>query len=394
MFSKRVYLDYASTTPVDKKVLAKMNKYFAKDFYNSQSLYQSALLVKKDLEEARKKIARICGVRTNEIIFTASGTESNNLAILGIIKAFRKKYSNVKPKIISTVLEHSSILEPLKSLESDDLEIVYLKVNTKGQINLGDLQKQLNQNVALITFMYANNEIGTILPIRKISGLIRKFKNENQKLEYDFPFLHTDASQAPNYLDININSLGVDLMTLDGSKIYGPKGIGVLVKKNHVQIEKIFYGGNQEFGFRPGTENVPLIIGMANALELTVKNRVKESDRIIKLRNYLIDGFLKNIPNSKLNGDLENRLPNNANFCVKNLFAEFAVIKLGLYGVECSATTTCKNISEETRSYVVDQLGDNCGASSLRFTLGKFTKKADIDFALKQIKKILPPMIK
>jgi cysteine desulfurase len=389
MFSKRVYLDYASTTPVDKKVLKKMSPFFSTYFYNPQGLYDSSLKVKRVLEESRSEVARICGVKSEEVIFTSSGTESNNLAILGLIKAFKNNNPKIKPKIITTEIEHASILEIMKFLETDGVDVVYLKTLPNGQIDIEEFRKSLDERVVLISIMLANNEIGNILPVKKIDSEIKKFKNKIGRNHFDFPYLHSDASQAPCFLDINVNSVGVHLMTIDGSKIYGPKGVGILVRKNFVPIENILFGGNQEFGLRPGTENAALIIGFAEALKIAEKNRKADSVRLIALRDYFIEQLLQKFPNIKINGDLENRLPNNVNICVPGLLAEFAVIKLDLLGVECSSVTACKNISDETRSYVVDALGENCGASSLRLTLGRQTKKGDIDFVLKKLEKVI-----
>ena len=389
MFSKRVYLDYASTTPVDKTVLKKMSRFFNADFYNAQGLYKSAIEVKNFLDQAREDVARVCGVKNNEVIFTGSGTESNNLALIGVIKAFQKIHPNLKPKIITTEIEHTSIIEPLKYLSTGGVEVVYLKTLPNGQIDIEEFKKVLDESVVLISVMLANNEIGTLLPVRKISAEIKKFKNKIDRAHFDFPHLHSDASQTPCFLDINVNTVGIDLMTLDGSKIYGPKGAGVLIRKSYVPIENILFGGNQEFGLRPGTENVALIVGFAEALKLANKNHERDSEKLIQLRDYFIDQVLKKFPQAKLNGDRENRLPNNVNFCVIGLHAEFAVIKLSELGVACSSVTACKNISDETRSYVVDALGENCGSSSLRFTLGRFTTRGDIDFTLKALEKVL-----
>jgi len=389
MFSKRVYLDYASTTPVDKTVLKKMSRFFNADFYNAQGLYKSAIEVKNFLDQAREDVARVCGVKNNEVIFTGSGTESNNLALIGVIKAFQKIHPNLKPKIITTEIEHTSIIEPLKYLSTGGVEVVYLKTLPNGQIDIEEFKKVLDESVVLISVMLANNEIGTLLPVRKISAEIKKFKNKIDRAHFDFPYLHSDASQTPCFLDINVNTVGIDLMTLDGSKIYGPKGAGVLIRKSYVPIENILFGGNQEFGLRPGTENVALIVGFAEALKLANKNHERDSEKLIQLRDYFIDQVLKKFPQAKLNGDRENRLPNNVNFCVIGLHAEFAVIKLSELGVACSSVTACKNISDETRSYVVDALGENCGSSSLRFTLGRFTTRGDIDFTLKALEKVL-----
>jgi cysteine desulfurase len=237
--------------------------------------------------------------------------------------------------------------------------------------------------------MLANNEIGTIFPVRDISRVIHKFKKELGKEKKSYPYLHTDASQSPNYMDININRLGIDMMSLDGSKIYGPKGSGVLIKKSYVQIDSISFGGSQEFGLRSGTENLPLIYGFYLALKKTLEIQEQESVRIINLQKYFILKIQNYFPEIKINGSVEKRLPNNINICVPNINAEFTVIKLDHLGISCSSMTACRNMTDVSSSYVVESLGEKCGESSLRFTMGRETKKSDIDRVIKSLSKII-----
>lgn len=386
--NKRIYLDYASTTPTDKEVVKAMLPYFTSNFYNPSSLYKEAVNVKNILSESRKNIAQMTNCRAEEIIFTASGTESCNLAILGIFKHYKKQKDFI-PHIITSSIEHSAVLESCKQVETLGGEVTYINPEKNGIVDVKKIQKSIKKNTVLISIMYANNEIGTIQPVKEIGRMIRLYKIDSKIEPNHFPFFHTDASQAPNYLSINREPLGVDMMTLDASKIYGPKGIGILYKKSYINVEPIIYGGGQEEGLRSGTENVPFIVGFAKALELCKSKQEKESKRLLDLRNYLIGEIKKNIPSAKLNGDENDRLPNNVNFCFEKINAEFAVILLDNFGIACSSASSCQNLDDDSSSYVVEKINPKCKSSSLRFTLGRATTKSEIDYLLK----VLPEVI-
>lgn len=393
MFNQRIFLDYASTTPVDKEVFSKMKKYFSEDFANCQSIHSEGVKNKEVLENSRQRVARLVQSKEDEVIFTGGGTESNNLAIIGfanyIKKYFVEKGIEDKPHLITTNIEHVAVLESFEHLSNSGFEVTYLDVNEDGLIKPEQVAKALKKNTVLVSVMLANNEVGTILPVRDISRQIYKYKKENSLSKDSFPYLHTDASQAPNYLDININRLGVDLMSLDGSKIYGPKGVGCLIKKKYVEAERMNFGGGQEFGLRPGTENLPLIVGFTEALDKTIKISKKESERLSDLQDFFVAELKKINPKIKINGSLKKRLPNNINFCYEGLNSEFAVIQLDQMGIACSAMTACRNLSEVANSYVVEALDNNCGKSSLRFTMGRDTKKSHIKKTIKALSKIL-----
>ncbi|MCC7004532.1 cysteine desulfurase [Candidatus Nomurabacteria bacterium] len=386
--NRRIYIDYASTTPTDKEVVKVMIPYFNSNFYNPSSLYKEAVAIKNVVSSSRKIIAEIINCRPQEIFFTASGTESCNMAILGIFKYFKNQKDFV-PHIITSSIEHSAILEACRQVEQLGGEVTYIDPEKNGIVDVKKIQKSIKKNTVLISIMYANNEIGTIQPIKEIGRMIKLYKIDSKIEPNHFPFFHTDASQAPNNLSINREPLGVDMMTLDASKIYGPKGIGLLYKKTYVNLEPIIYGGGQEEGLRSGTENVPLIVGFSKALEICKSKLEKESKRLLDLRNYLIDGIYKSIPNSKLNGDKENRLPNNVNFCFEKINAEFAVILLDNLGIACSSASSCQNLDDDSSSYVIEKINPKCKSSSLRFTLGRESKKSDIDYLLK----ILPEVV-
>jgi cysteine desulfurase len=383
---KRIFLDYASTTPLDPKVEKAMRPYTKLHFGNPSALYKEGLVAKAAIKEAREKIARLLNVRGEEIIFTASGTEADNLAIVGLFNNFKKHF---KPHFITSVIEHPGILEAMKFIEEEGGEVTYISVDESGIVNPQKIAQALKSTTVLVTIMYANNEIGTIQPVRDISRIVKEFRDKNNS---EFPFIHTDASQAGNYLDLSFQKLGVDMMTLDASKIYGPKGIGLLATKRLVPLKPIIFGGGQEKGLRSGTENVPHIVGMAEALTIAQALREKESERLTKLRDYFFDSVIKILPNVFINGDRNKRLPNNVNICIAGIDAEFAVIKFDHEGIACSSASSCMNLSENSYSYVVDALGEKgkqCRESSLRFTLGRATSKREVELTLKKFQSII-----
>lgn len=397
LFFKRVFLDYAATTPVDKHVMRAMKPFFTSSFANPLSYYQEGLHASRALEDARHTVAAIAGVKDTEVIFTGSGTESDNLALRGVLAGIAKDDSHLfemwkgkVPHIVTTAVEHPAILETAKELErSGRASVTFLPVQENGAINTSHLQNVLTENTLIVSVMLVNNEIGSINALRDVAREVKKFKNKIGRRHDEAPYIHTDASQAPCFLDVHIDRLGVDMMTLDGSKIYGPKGVGCFIKKSYVPCASILYGGNQEFGIRPATHNVPLIVGFARALELASERRENDSERITKLQSNFILLLEKIVPEATLNGGIKNRVPNNVNVCVPGLNSEFAVIQLDELGVACSAMTSCKSTSEQARSYVVDALGASCGASSLRFTLGRDTTASDIRYAVKKLRKVI-----
>ncbi len=379
---KNIHLDFAATTPVDKKVLKKMKKYFSDSFFNPSSIYFEAKKIKGLISQYRIEIARKFQIKDSEIIFTNGGTESINIAILGIAK----KYPD--SQIISLKTEHPAVLESLKEAERLGVDVKLLDVNEDGVVSVEDVKKVLNEKTSLVTISYATNEIGAIQPIQKISREILKYKEEKSSGNESFPFFHTDASQAGLLLDLNINGLKVDLLTLDGSKIYGPKASGCLIKKNYVELDSIMFGGGQEQGLRPGTENVSGIVGFCEALLLVFENREEDLRHFEILQKYMFDMILKEIPESKLNGNLKNRMKNNLNFCVQGLNSEFAVIMMDELGINCSAMTACKSLKGNGQSYAIGALGDTgCAGSSVRFSFGRKTTKKEIDKAVRAFRK-------
>ena len=412
---KNIYLDHAGATPIDKNVSKKMALYERGFFYNPSAIYEGGIEVRKIIEEKRNRIATLINAHSDEIIFTGSGTESDALAILGVINNYSPKadqprddkllITNEKkeykiPHIITTQIEHPAVLENCRLLEErGEAEVTYISVDEKGLINLGELKETLKENTVLVSVMYANNEIGTIEPIEEIAKIIRRFKKEKIKSFQDsYPLFHTDACQAMNYLSTeNIEKLGVDLMSFNSSKIYGPKGVGVLYKKRNVKLEPLYGGGGQEFGLRSGTESAALISGVAEALVVTNKIKKKESERLIKIRDYGIEKLLalSDISGYKiiLNGDRENRLPNNINISIFGISSELLVIELSAKGIFVSEKSACKS-DDHSKSYVIgvirkNEEGENETDGSLRISLGRQTKMGDMDTLVKNLKEIL-----
>ncbi|MDO8572706.1 MAG: cysteine desulfurase family protein [bacterium] len=385
--NKRIYLDHAAATPLDPRVFAAMKPFMTKEFGNPSTLYREGVVAKNAVFLARKKIAEILFAHPDEIIFTSSGTEGNNLAIQGIVNSApylpagrREKLGEKNPHIITSVIEHPSVLAGCKALEGWGVAVSYIGVDGNGIIKLDELKKALRKETVLVSIMYANNEIGTIEPIREIAKIIRIWRKHNST---SFPYIHTDACQAANYLPLHVERLGIDLLTLNGSKIYGPKGMGALFVRRGVPLSPFIYGGGQERGLRPGTENVAGIVGLAEALGIAETMKEKESKRLTTLRDYFISSMFKKIPGVILNGDRIERSPNNVNVSIPGIESDHLIIELDAHGIAASARSACKSMDEEG-SHVIMALGRNTigTESGIRFTLGRSTTKKDTDYAI------------
>ena len=387
---KSIYLDYAATTPVDKEVLEAMTPYFSEKIGNPSSLHWIGQEASGAVFNARKTIADAIGANYKEIVFTGSATEANNLALRGIFNFQKQK----KPKIITTAIEHSSILKTCKDLEKQGVEVVYLPVDKMGFVDLKALKRELNERTILVSINYANGEIGTIQDIKKIASVIAS----PQAKQSPYPLFHTDVVQAFQFLKCDVNELGVDLMTLSAHKIYGPKGVGALYMRNSSDnwLTSIITGGNQEWGLRAGTENVPAIVGFGKAVELVEKNRAKEVKKQAILRDYLWSGIKKIVPEARLNGSKFNltklnfvRLPNNLNIYFPNKTSQELVVELDLLGVSVSPGVAC-NARTVQFSPAIKALGHKIdrSQSSLRFSLGRITTKSEINKVLVAFKKL------
>ena len=403
-------MDHAGATPIDRKILREMIFCEKEFFANPSAIYSDGLKIRDVIEQAREKIAKLINAHANEIIFTGSGTESNGLAILGIITNYELQITNKKleyviPHIVTTTIEHPAVLENCRWLaERGQAEVTYVDVDKHGIVKLDDLEKSLKENTVLVSVMYANNEIGTTQPIEEIAKIIRHFKKKKREEQIynsnnDYPFFHTDACQAMNYLFTkNIEKLGVDMLTFNSSKIYGPKGIGVLYKKRNIVIFPLYKGGGQEFGLRSGTESVALISGLSQALSIVEKLKEKEIKRLTKIRDYGIEKLLSLSLTSGfkiiLNGHKEKRLPNNINISVLGISSELLVLELSSRGIYISEKSACKS-NDNSKSYVIGAIRKICPKDgkeiegSLRISLGRSNKKSDIDLLYKELKRIL-----
>lgn len=368
---KKIYLDYAASALLNAP--------------NPGAIHEFGVKEKNKLEDSRNVVAKILNARNDEIIFTSGSTESNNLAILGLVQNLKK------PHIITTNIEHASVLEVFKYLDKEKrAEVTIVPVEKNGIVDPKKIKMALKPNTILVSVMYANNEIGTIQPIPQIAKEIRHFnKINNARI-----FFHTDATQAINFLPINVEKLGVDLLSFNGAKIYGPKGIGVLYVKKNTPIKKIMFGGEQEMGLRPGTENVAMAVDLARALSAAEDAKTKETKRLISLRNYFIKKITA-IHGFIVNGDLEHRLPNNLNITFPKIPSDLLVLELSARGIMVSSKSACKS-SEGDGSYVIKALraDANPEIGGLRFSLGKSTTKRDVDYVVKTLFEIIKKLYK
>ncbi len=373
---KKIYLDHSATTYVDARAKKEMDKYFSEEFGNPSSFNDMGLEARDVVENARNKVARILNAKSKEIIFTGSGTESINLAIKGVARANKNKGKH----IITSKIEHHAVLDSCDYLEKKEgFKITYLDVDKDGLVNLEDLKKAIKKDTILVSIMYANNEIGTVQDIKEIGDVCKR----------KGVYFHTDACQAANYLNLDVNHLNVDLLTLNGSKIYGPKGTGILYVKEGTVLDAIIHGGGQEFGLRSGTENVPGIVGFAKALDIAEEEKNKEVERLTMLRDGFIKKTLK-ISKSLLNGHASKRLPNNINISFLDIEGEALLLYLNEKGVYASTGSACTSNSLEP-SHVILAIGLPYEAAhgSLRITLGRKTGKEDLDY----VAEILPEIV-
>ncbi|TAH34816.1 cysteine desulfurase [Candidatus Saccharibacteria bacterium] len=364
-----IYLDHAAATPVDPEVLAAMQPFFGVDFYNPSATYAPARAVRQQLEAARASVAAVLGTRPSEIIFTAGGTESDNLAIAGVLQQYPDA------NVVVSAIEHDAVLAPAAQFNCR----VALP-NEQGIISPEAVLDQVDDNTVLVSVMYANNEIGTIQPIRRIAQALDQVRAERRAKGNDLPlYLHTDACQAVNYLDLHVSRLGVDLMTLNGGKIYGPKQSGVLYAGSHVRLQPIIRGGGQERNLRSGTENVAAAVGFAKALELAQAARHTEVKRLSELQNQAFKLIAEKMPEAVVNGSTKHRLPNNIHLTLRGQDNERLLVELELQGVLAAAGSACSASSDEP-SHVLRALGcsDADAQSSLRLTMGRETSLEEV----------------
>ena len=376
MSTETIYLDHAATTPVDPRVKQEMDKYYSEVYGNPGSFHAVGLQAREALDDARYRVATILNTKQSEIIFTGSGTESCNLAIRGVAKAYKHKGNH----IITTKTEHHAVLHTCEYLQKEGYEVTYLPVDKEGIVDPKAVEAAITDKTILVSIMYANNEIGTINPLNEIGAICR-----NKRVLF-----HTDACQAAGALDMNVENLNVDLLTLNGSKLYGPKGVGVLYVKQGTQLKPVIHGGGQERDLRSGTEDVPAIMGMAKALELAQSERVEEGERLTKLRDALIKGILESVPKTRLNGHPTKRLPNNVNISFMDIEGEALILYLNEHGICVSTGSACTSKTLDP-SHVILALGMpyETAHGSIRFTLGKSTTEAGI----RKVIEVLPEVV-
>lgn len=423
IFMQRIYLDNAATTPLDSEVKKAMEPYFDVDYGNPNSLHWFGQQARAAVDEARETIATAIGARFREVIFTGSATEANNLALRGAIKKARVTFDALQPgkpmKIIVSSIEHDSILDTANDLEKEGIEVVRIPVNEKGLVDVQQIKNALDDRTVLVSIMYANNETGTIAPIKEIAQVIKTFRERENGIPY-YPLFHTDAVQAFQFLPCDVNDLGVDLTTLSAHKIYGPKGAGALYARTmdsvtHMHDDRMYIisprisGGGQEFGMRSGTENVPAIVGFGKAVEMVGARREDESKRLLQLQERLWEGIQDFFPDAILNGEgMDSRfhgndrkengngtgtrlsLPNILNVYFPGHRGGELLIALDLQGVAVSSGSACAARSAMP-SHVLSAMGfDNERAGgSLRFSLGRHTTEAEIDVTVAALRKVL-----
>lgn len=415
MFNRRIYLDYASESPIDNRVLREVKKYSKITYANPSSWYREGVSAKKAIDHARERIAKYLGAHADEIYFLSGGTEGNNIALIGTVQSLHERgiaYEDMH--ILISAIEHSSVIESAQYLKEKGVIVETIPVKEDGVVDLVQLKKMIRTNTVIVSVMMVNNEIGTVEPIRDIAKIIREVRKEKAGKEIGkdeskseninvndgekitslvenakYPLLHTDACQAI-WQEINVEKLGVDLLTMDAIKAYGPRGIGLLYVRRKTLVSPIVYGGGQEKNLRSGTENVPAIMGFAKALEMISINREKIAKKIENLKKFFFVGLRKidnNISENGMNIDNDTeKSPHLLNINIANIDSEYFVMQMDARGIACSTKSSC--LKDKKDSYVLKAIGRDSN-NAIRFSLGKGTKKSHIKKALRAIAEIL-----
>lgn len=378
---KRIYLDYAAATPIYPEVLASMKPYLKEQYGNPSAIHKEGQLARRAVEVSRQKVASVLGIKTSGVVFTGSGTESNNLAILGCLENLRakgNKYSELE--LVTTEIEHPSILELVPRLKKLGVKVKFVPVDEFGNINALQLEKVLSTKTALVTFAYANSEVGTVQAVSKLSRLVREFSRKNN-IEIQ---IHLDAAQAPLWLPCAFSRLGVDSMALDAGKCSGPKGVGILAARDLSKLVSITSGGGQESGLRPGTENVAGIVGAGEALVLAQAGYEVRAEKVMKLRDSSLELIRKMLPEAVINGpEGDARLANNINISIPGFDSEFAVVSLDSQGVAASTKSACAGAGSGVSHVVETMTKDNRRATStIRLSLGEKTSLKEMKQAI------------
>lgn len=372
----RVYMDHGATTAVDPEVKKEMMKFFSDEFGNASQMYEYGRNAAMAVQEARERVAKLIGAeQEREIVFNSGGTEADNTALKGIMLAKRNK----KKHMITSVIEHPAILRTAEFLETKGIKVTYLPVDNFGLISLEDLKKEISSETALVSIMHANNEIGTIEPVKEIG-----------EIAHDAGALfHTDAVQTVGKIPVDVKKLNIDLLSLSSHKLYGPKGVGALYKKQGIRLEPLMHGGGHEKGYRSGTENVSGIVGLGKATEIAQKELIKEKEKLTKMRDRIIDNMLK-VEDTILNGHRTKRLPHNANISFKYVEGEALILRLdakGIYGSTGSACSTKK--LEASHVLLAIGLRHEVAHGSLRLTLGRWTTDKEVDYVIKEVPQVI-----
>lgn len=373
---KNVYMDYSATTPVKKEVLDAMLPYFSEHFGNPSSLYSIAQESNEALEKARGQVASLIGAKANEVFFTAGGSEADNWALEGVADALKDKGNH----IITTKIEHHAILHTAEYLEKHGIDVTYLDVDAEGRVNPEDVKNAITDKTVLISIMMVNNEVGTIEPIKEIAEIAH-----NHGILF-----HTDAVQALGNVPIDVDNMSIDLMSMSGHKIYGPKGVGALYIRKGTKISNFIHGGAQEMKKRAGTENLAGIVGFGKAAELAKENLESHINRVSELRDYFISEVTSKIPDTIVNGSMEHRHPGNANISFEYIEGESMLILLDMNGISVSTGSACSSKSL-TPSHVLSAMGIPVERihGTLRFTIGDPTTKEDIDYVIEKLVEIV-----
>jgi cysteine desulfurase len=377
----RVYLDYNATTPVEPEVLDALLPYFSEEFGNAASIHTPGQQARAAAETAREQVAALIGARPQEIVFTSGGTESDNHAVFGVVgQAFLpvsfSRNADSFPHIITTAIEHEAVLNACQAVEKSGVRVTYLSTDREGQIDLDKLRRAIRPETVLITIMHANNELGTLQPLEEIGRIAA---------EAEVCF-HTDAVQSAGKVPIDVNKLGVDMLSLSGHKFYAPKGIGALYIRGGTRLRQLLYGGHHQRGFRPGTENVAGIVGLGKAAEIVRKSLAEDAQRVSALRDKLEHGLLTRVPHARVNGGGAPRTPNTTNLVFPGIEGEALLIALDLRGLACSTGAACSSGAVEP-SHVLTAIGlpPDEARASLRFSLGRHTTEGEIEFALQVV---------
>jgi cysteine desulfurase len=388
---KQIYCDVAASSPILPEAAKAMVKVMKSAWVNPGSIYDLGVESKNILESARTDVADFLCAHTREIVFTSGGTESNNLAILGIYNYFIKAgCKSADLHFITTNIEHSSILAVFEELKSQGSDISILPVEKDGRLNPKILRAEIKPNTVLVSLAHANSEIGVIQNVEELAKEIRharktSFWHDSEDM-FGAPYFHLDASQSANYLPLDTKSLGVDLITIDGQKVGASRGVGALYIKSGTPIKPIMFGGKQEMGLRPGTENVLFAVGLAGALSYLKKTQTKEVKKLVSVRDYFFKKIKKELPEAVINGSQEYRLSSNVNFSLPGTDAEFILLQLAEKGIYCSAKSAC--LPSEAGSYVIEAVSEHkaTAKSSLRFTFDTSFTKKDVDYIVKVLK--------